>query len=97
MIQERNPGHKSPDLAKWANSIRLTRERDGKTHDEIRSLFDFASKHDFWFKNILSPETLRKQWDRLILERQNPSGNSKPQRQRDLRGQQYTGEQLGDF
>lgn len=64
-----NPACKKPDITAWSNTVRLIRQLDGRTHQEICALYDWASKDSFWHKNILCPATLRKQWDRLILER----------------------------
>lgn len=52
----------------WANDVRLMRTIDGRTHRQICRLFDRANKDPFWCKNILSPSTLRKQWDKLVLK-----------------------------
>lgn len=73
LILTLNPKHKEPSFEAWANDIRLIRERDGRTTDEIRSLFAWANGHDFWKTNILSPVKLREQWDKLTIQR-----NSKP-------------------
>lgn len=75
LIQTLNPEHKKPNLEKWAEAIRLIREVDKKNHVQIYKLFEFANKHDFWKTNILSPASLRKQWDRLIIERDNGHSN----------------------
>ncbi|MGY6772391.1 helix-turn-helix domain-containing protein [Gallibacterium sp. ZY190522] len=56
---------------KWANEIRLMRERDGRTHFDICDLFQWANQDDFWKTNILSPTKLREQWDQLIIKRNN--------------------------
>lgn len=71
LIKSINPKHKKPDLDAWANDIRLMQERDGHTDGEMRSLFEWANNHHFWKTNILSPSTLRKQWDRLVIQRDN--------------------------
>ena len=71
LIQELNPNSKEPDLDKWANEFRLMRERDGtdRTVDGIRDLMRWALSHSFWKSNVLSPDALRKQWDRLTIQR----------------------------
>lgn len=66
----------TPKWVEWANTIRLIRMQDHRTHYEICELLQWASKDDFWSENILSPSSLRKQWDRLTTKRnrnQNPS------------------------
>jgi hypothetical protein len=63
-----NPKHKEPNFEKWANTIRLMVERDGRTHEEISDLFKWANNDPFWQANILCPATLRKQWDKLTIK-----------------------------
>jgi hypothetical protein len=58
---------KEPNFESWANSIRLIRERDEHSIEEIRSLIDVAHDNSFWRTNILSPDKLRAQWLRLSL------------------------------
>jgi hypothetical protein len=61
-------------ISAWANHVRLMRERDGRTHKQVASLFRWARWHSFWFKNIRCPETLRRQWDRLTDDRRDEAG-----------------------
>ncbi|UXY09009.1 replication protein [Kosakonia sp. ML.JS2a] len=68
-VKKINPTCKEPDLKAWANDVRLTHQIDGRTHREICDLFDWASRHHFWHKNVMCPGSLRKQWDRLTMER----------------------------
>ncbi len=67
VVKRLQPEHKVPDFEKWANVIRLMRERDGRTDADIRELFQAADGDDFWQRNIRSPDKLRKQWDTLDL------------------------------
>lgn len=62
------PNMKKPNLESWANEIRLMTERDNRTLEEIRSVFDWANNDSFWRTNILSPSKLRKQFDKLQLK-----------------------------
>lgn len=71
LIRTLSPKHREPNIESWANDVRLMRERDGRTDEEIRSLFEWANSHYFWKTNILSPATLRKQWDKLVIQRDN--------------------------
>ncbi|WP_193014275.1 MULTISPECIES: hypothetical protein [Gammaproteobacteria] len=59
---------KEPNWALWANEVRLMRTIDGRTHRQICKLFNRVNKDPFWCKNVLSPSTLRKQWDKLVLK-----------------------------
>jgi hypothetical protein len=72
------PAH-VPDVEKWANTVRLMRECDGRTLDEIRQLFDWANQDDFWRANIRSPDKLRKQWDTLTIQRTRHKANGRKQ------------------
>jgi biotin operon repressor len=67
-IKELNPKARDPNLKAWAKTMRLMRERDKRTPQEIRQVFDWANNHDFWQSNILSPGKLREQFDRLQLQ-----------------------------
>lgn len=69
---------KAPNWPAWANDIRLMREQDRRSYDEIAELFRWANKHPFWKQNILSPATLRKQWDRLAIQMQADKPAPKP-------------------
>ena len=58
----------NPNLKTWAKNIRLMRERDGRTHQEICQVFVWANQDDFWRTNILSPAKLRKQYGQLFAK-----------------------------
>lgn len=68
-VQISCPTAKTPNWPDWANTVRLMRESNGKTHREICELMRFASQDSFWAVNILSPLKLRKQWDVLCAKR----------------------------
>lgn len=54
---------------KWAEIFRLMIERDGRTEKNIKEVFTWCQADGFWQNNILSPDKLRKQFDRLELEK----------------------------
>ena len=60
---------KVTNLKAWANTIRIMTEVDGRTHKEITDMFDWCNRDQFWFRNIMSPDKLRAQWDKLTLQR----------------------------
>ncbi|MGB7325563.1 MAG: hypothetical protein WBD31_11885, partial [Rubripirellula sp.] len=64
-----SPKARPADFCKWGNTIRLMRERDGLTKDEIRSTFEWANHHSFWSTNILSPDSLRKNFAKIDAQR----------------------------
>lgn len=68
-VKQINPTCKAPDMTSWSNTVRLMRQIDNRSHQDICALYDWASKHHFWQTNILSPESLRKQWDKLTMQR----------------------------
>jgi len=68
-IREMNPEHKQPNFETWANDIRLMREKDRKSHQQIQELFAWANTHSFWNDKILSPNKLREKWDQLTIQR----------------------------
>jgi hypothetical protein len=79
LIRDLNPEHKQPSLDRWANTIRLMRERDRRSSEDIRAVFAWANADSFWQGNILSPDKLRKQFDQLNLKRKqhgNPRGQA---------------------
>ncbi len=72
-----NASLSEPNWVEWANTIRLIRLQDNRTHYEICDLFKWANENDFWQENILSPSKLRKQWDQLTTKRLRSPGSSK--------------------
>ncbi|WP_245000589.1 hypothetical protein [Enterobacter cancerogenus] len=75
-----NASLSEPDWADLANTIRLLRVQDKRTHYEICDLFQWANRDEFWKDNILSPSSLRKQWDQLTTKRLRATGAVKPSR-----------------
>lgn len=60
---------REPNLARWANTIRLMREQDGRELRHIRALYDWCRQHEFWSANVQSPDKLREKWSQLALQR----------------------------
>ena len=78
-ILDINPSNKKPNFDSWDDTIRLMRERDGKSHKEICKVFSWANNDHFWRGNILSPQKLRDKFDQLSI--QSNSNQVKPRRQ----------------
>jgi len=55
-------------MVAWAEPVRLMRERDGHSPDEIRSAINWSQDHEFWRGVILSTENLRDKWDKLAAQ-----------------------------
>lgn len=68
-VKSAAPKTKEPDLNKWADTIRLMRERDGHNRREIAEVFRFANNDDFWRVNILSPAKLREKFAQLSAKK----------------------------
>ncbi|NWA63007.1 replication protein [Pantoea sp. B9002] len=66
-----------PNWPEWANTVRLMRQQDERSHHDICDLFRWANKHHFWAGNILSPGSLRKQWGTLTAQRNTDRPTSK--------------------
>ncbi|WP_028977234.1 hypothetical protein, partial [Sporolactobacillus terrae] len=67
LIKENNPYYKSPkSLDKWANDMRLMMERDKRTKEQVEYLIRWSQKDDFWSTVILSPNSLRKGFDKMV-------------------------------
>lgn len=63
-----------PNRAAGADEIRLMREQDNLTHQEIWHVFCWANQDGFWKANILSIKKLRKQFAALHAK-MNQGGN----------------------
>jgi len=77
-IKERLPKHKFQGkqyLEIWANEYRLMEEKGEANFEEIERLLDWVYKDNFWYKNILSAEKLRKQFGRLWAEMEDKKPN----------------------
>lgn len=68
------PTARDPNWKKWCRELRLLRERDKRTRREIAELFAWANADPFWQANVLCPSTLRRQWERLSLQRSKSLG-----------------------
>ena len=65
-IRDNVPTFKQPDLAKWSDHVRLMRDRDERTPEQIRFLIEWCQKDSFWKANILSTKKLREKFDTLV-------------------------------
>jgi hypothetical protein len=66
-------------LSTWETDIRLMIESDKVTKDELKIVWKFLTKNDFWKPNILSTSKLREKFDQLISKAN--SENIKPNKQ----------------
>lgn len=71
---------KKPKLDVWANEFRLMRERDNRSPEKMFNLINLLSSGTedmwtFWRKNILSPQNMRKSYDRIVAQYKNEGHN----------------------
>lgn len=75
-IKRNNPNAKEPNLQKWSKQFDYILRIDERDIEEVKSVIKWCQNDTFWLKNILSPEKLRKQYDRLVLEMKTPKAES---------------------
>ncbi len=56
---------------KWADALRKARELDGRTHEQLRALFAFVQKDEFWCRQAYSPLGLRQKSKNGLTKAQN--------------------------
>lgn len=81
LVKLRVPSTKQFDTivaCRWADFIRLIRQRDGWPDAEIRRVFEWANKDPFWSANVLSPESLRRHWDKITAKMTAPTPGDLP-------------------
>ena len=69
------PNLKRPNLDSWANTLRLMIEVDKRDPAMISKVFEWANQDTFWSSNILSANSLRKQFDKLAVKVNQPANN----------------------
>ena len=64
-----NPKARTPkNLNGWAAEIERMMRIDKRDKEEVEKIINFCQQDGFWWKNILSADKLRKQYDRLSNE-----------------------------
>lgn len=76
---ERRKGSKIPTVtAEWRRSARLMLDKDDRALEDVIAVIEWTVDHHFWRANIQSVPTLRKQFDKLRLQREAESSTAKP-------------------
>jgi len=78
-IKKNNSKAKEPNYQKWAKVFDYIIRIDKREVDEVQRIIKFSQEDSFWYKNILSPDSLRKHYDRLLLQMNDKSGTGKKQ------------------
>jgi uncharacterized protein YdaU (DUF1376 family) len=68
-ILKRKPDFKEPNLQSWARQIDLMLRVDNREPERIEAVIRWCQQDDFWQNNILSISKLRKQFDRLEMQK----------------------------
>lgn len=82
-ILKLNPNARVPDTLqekqKWAVHIDRMKRLDKRSEHDIKIMLKYATEHPFWQSNILCTEKFRKQFDRLVIEKnkKKPQHNDK--------------------
>jgi predicted phage replisome organizer len=71
-IKKNNEKAKEPNLKSWSKTFDLMIRLDKRVVDDIKKIIVFSQQNDFWYKNILSPHKLRKHYEKLTLQMQEP-------------------------
>ena len=62
-------GGRNPNITHtWLNDMDKLIRLDHATPQQIETIIDWCQQDTFWHTNILSPNKLRKQWDRLVMQ-----------------------------
>lgn len=69
-IKDRPPKKKPPNIPKWASSLQKLNARDQKSWAKIREVIDWAMEDSFWPRVILSPDNLRKHFERMEVQKE---------------------------
>ena len=64
--------------AKWVQTIDRMIRLDERSAEQIESAMRWAQGHDFWASNILSPDSLRRHYDRLRMQAQRDQRRAGP-------------------
>jgi hypothetical protein len=67
-IKKNLPEYKDPNFQSWADDMRKIVELDNRDHKQVAKVIKWIQTDNFWWKNIMSPATLRKQYDRMLAE-----------------------------
>lgn len=60
--------NKQPDFEDWANTVRLAREIDDITKDDLFFVLRWACESDFWKSNVQTPMAFRKNYQMMSAQ-----------------------------
>lgn len=68
LMQSNNQNVKQPNFQSWSKEFDYILRIDKRDIEEVRKVIEWCQNDSFWKTNILSPSSLRKQYDRLTLK-----------------------------
>jgi DNA replication protein DnaD len=78
-IKRNNEKAKEPNMQKWSKQFDYILRIDKRDIEEVKNVIKWCQNDSFWLKNILSPDKLRKQYDRLLISMKDPKPKEKRQ------------------
>ena len=67
-IKRNNPKAKQPNMQTWSKQFDYILRIDKRDIEEVKEVIKWCQDDSFWYQNILSPDKLRKQYDRLLIK-----------------------------
>lgn len=67
LVKKNNPKFKQPNLNNWCGYVDKMLRIDRRSVADIEAVIRWCQQDDFWHKNILSTDKLRKQFDKLYM------------------------------
>lgn len=69
LIHQNNEEAKQPNIESWANDLRIMIEQDKRDPEKVKNAIIWSQKDDFWSGVVLSPKSLRKNYDKMAAQR----------------------------
>ncbi|EAD5308157.1 hypothetical protein ED407_02910 [Listeria monocytogenes] len=73
LIHQNNEEAKQPNIESWANDLRIMIEQDRRDPEKVKNAIIWSQKDDFWSSVVLSPKSLRKNYDKMAAQRNRDS------------------------
>ena len=67
-VKEIHPKFKEPKEGKWEEEMDKLHRIDKRGWEEINSMIDWAFSDKFWVKVLMSPDGLRRNWDKMAIK-----------------------------
>lgn len=73
-IKRNNDKAKNPNMQSWSKQFYYILQVDKRDVEDVKRVIQWCQDDSFWYKNILSPDKVRKQYDRLYLQMKDKEG-----------------------